>query len=282
MTFTERDINKRVLASEVRIALDQHGTYKVPRRGGAIHIGEQIKDSEAEMFLDPSTDWDDLCGQFISVSKGLSAARSITKDLFSPGNVIKAVPGILGYRVDCRQEGGLAGISQNGLALTTLVSAMPCELADWAWLMLGKTGRESLDPNLQMLLNKGHDRLMFSKLVSIGYLVHKIDKPRGKRADFNRRVVIVDDDLNVLKNASRLYQIQGFGLEGKNIPQLKVPGPLHSIPENICIGAGLPELYKFLSVERANGKQDHANLSIAEVAGIIIADSGPSEKPRLY
>lgn len=253
MFIFRRNIKRTIKMNnvETRVLFDQHGTYKKPVIGEVTCIQQPLTARQLDTLLDPKTDWDQLARENIEPIKRWSS-RSPLFPRVIPAEFGNFFMSTYRYSIRKEQEEGLVGIARDGTAKSTMISAAYESHGGWMWWGMGKSGRESVDPNMQMILSKqtGYDKLMFVKMIEIGYMLRCLDLLPQQREGFGRTVFLIDDDPNVARIASRLYQILCFvpitAAQARKYLDFPLSDRLRGLPENVRIGQGLPEARQLL------------------------------------
>lgn len=174
------------------------------------------------------------------------------------------------WGVESRTEGYYIGVDKVDAIISlkqasvscTLLSATPYGEAEVIWKKLGPHIRESLDPDLQMIL-RGNTDSMSSKVIGGGYVAAGRDRsPQQRIVALPREVAVIDDDPNFLETACRLYYGRygsvGFSstkeTERDKYPKMELSECLRNKQAVIYWGTSLPEVARLILDLREHGK----------------------------
>lgn len=235
------------------VVVDLHGTLKKPPTGGDVRcIREQLTDELAGTLRDMRLNQLELM-----VNASIAVHRDLVPTSKYPpvetARMKEFVNSSLRYTPRFDQQKALFDIAHGLGVRCTLVSAMKSDDGDdkyiWAWVGLGKA-QEALAPDLQMLLRLGPNPLV-SKLAGAAYIKKRFDEPPDERAGKPERMVFVaDDDINYARILSKLLRVPVLvpiePWQEPTYPRLEVPASLQELPEEVYLGAGLPQLNEFM------------------------------------
>ncbi|MBI2599342.1 hypothetical protein HYW43_00275 [Candidatus Daviesbacteria bacterium] len=232
---------------ELRVLYDQHGTYKWPIIGGVRCTMMQISEQQREVLQDPAN-LSSLAARHVKICRKLSEKMGLLPKIRNALELREFIASTLRYRVRPEQKQGLRDLAGKGQVPCTLISATNAAHAEWVWWGLGREGRHYTDPNFQMMLKLGGDP-MFVKLIMVGVAIHRLDQSPEERVNqLPRRVELVDEDPNFLRNVFIIFGLEGHApislKQAERYPKLKLLGTREiGRYEGFHLNRGLPEVY---------------------------------------
>lgn len=234
-------MNSIGLEKEVIVLFDQSDTWLKRRNGGEPRFVEKPPlDNEIEILLESKFNFESSASkvEFFSglspniINSTISYARSLPYFI----EYLKSRP----YKVWVEQEEALVAMVKIPGVSSTLVSSMPSEFWWLAWHNLGPIGRACVDKNRQMILRRDEDSVI-SKIIATGLVKQR----------YNAEIIWIENDRNIAKTLSRFFNgmhvfLPNETTQQENDPKIWSLKCLEGLPENIHVGAGMPDCLNFL------------------------------------